>query len=63
MHPSHAGIRNAAWFVRNARLAGQDSNKMLGWLCFEVKRVLAHGEPLENIVASLVDLFKSDGQG
>lgn len=30
---------------------------ILGRLCFEVKRLLAAGEPVESVVPSLVDLF------
>ena len=57
MDESHAGMRNTAWFVRNARMTGQDENMILGRLCFEVRRLLEVGEPLESVVPSLVDLF------
>jgi hypothetical protein len=54
---SHTAMRNVAWFVRNARMTGQDENMILAQLCFEVKRLLETGEPLESVVPSLVDLF------
>lgn len=57
LRPDHVGLRNAAWGVRNARWAGQDENKMIAWLCREVKQVLEAGEPIESVVPSLVDLF------
>ena len=57
LQESHTKLRNAAWFVRNARMTGQDENTMLAQLCFEVRRVLDNGEPLESVVPSLVDLF------
>ena len=50
-------MRNAAWFVRNARLSGQDENRVLARLCVEVRRVIDAGEPLESVIPSLVDLF------
>ena len=50
-------MRNVAWFVRNARMTGQDENRMLVWLCAEVRWLLETGEPLESIIPSLVDLF------
>lgn len=50
-------MRNVAWFVRNARMTGKDENMILGRLCFEVRRLLEGGEPLESVIPSLVDLF------
>jgi hypothetical protein len=61
MRASYVGIRNAAWFVRNSRMTGQGSDDMLALLCAQVRRVLDSGEPLENVIAALVDLFMLDG--
>lgn len=55
--PESVQMRNAAWWVRNARWAGQDEAKMIAWLVLEVRRRLVAGEPLESVVPSLVDLF------
>ena len=38
-------------------MTGQDENMILGRLCFEVRRLLEAGEPLESLIPSLVDLF------
>ena len=38
-------------------MTGQDENMILGRLCFEVRRLMEAGEPLENVIPSLVDLF------
>jgi hypothetical protein len=43
----HVGVRNAAWAVRNARWAGQDESRMIGWFCQEVRRVLDGGGRLK----------------
>jgi hypothetical protein len=57
MDESHSKMRNAAWFVRNARMTGQDENKMMALLCLEVRNLVNAGEPLESVVPSLADLF------
>ena len=57
MDESHTAMRNTAWFVRNARMTGQDENMMLARFCLEVRRLLEAGEPLESVVPSLVELF------
>ena len=38
-------------------MTGQDEDMILGRLCFEVRRLLEAGEPIESIVPSLADLF------
>lgn len=57
MQESHTGMRNAAWFVRNARMTGQNENQMLARLCFEVRRIMEDREPLESVVPSLLTCF------
>ena len=57
MDESYTGLRNAAWFVRNARVLGQDENLQRGKLCIEARRLVEAGESLESIVRSLVELF------
>ena len=57
MRRSHNAMRNAAWFVRNARITGVNEGEMLTRLVAEVRRLSEAGETLESIVPDLVDLF------
>lgn len=38
-------------------MTDQDETKILGRVCFEVRRLMEEGESLESVVPSLVDLF------
>ena len=57
MRPSHVALRNAAWWVRNSRISGQEQNRMIAILTIEFSRLYQAGEPFESLVPSLVDLF------
>ena len=57
MDERYFDLRNAAWLVRNARLAGVVETQAIARLILSVEVLLLQGEPIESVVPSLVDLF------
>ena len=58
MQPGYTGLRNAAWAVRNARVANDQNPLALKLVLAEAERLLQQGEPMWDVLEAFAELLQ-----
>jgi hypothetical protein len=55
--PGYTGLRNAAWAVRNARVASYQNPLALKLVLSEALTLMRRGEPLQDVLEAFAELL------